>query len=132
MAEFYSYEELKNGGTFKVDSSTMSTIGKNYTALCGKVVTLTGNYEVGYGSDGNNPLGFVEQVEFEANDPSVLVCSVVWNTSREDITCDSGDAAGDWLACDGSGGLKKSETATSAKAWGVDTSNYLATVYIQG
>lgn len=132
MAEFYSYEELKNGGTFKVNSTTVSALQGEPTALCGKVVTLTGDYEVGYGNDGDNPLGFVEQVEYEANDHTKLVCSVVWNTSREGITCDTGDTAGDWLACKGDGTLKKSTTATSAKAWSVDSSNYLATVYIHG
>lgn len=130
MAEFYSYEELKNGGTFKVNSTTASGLGTNYTALCGKVVTLTSNYEVGYGEADDTPLGFVEQVEFEANDPSVLVCSVVWNTSREEITCAGTESAGDFLACDGNGGVKTSATATSAKAWGVEGTN--ATVYIHG
>lgn len=137
MAEFYCYEGLRNGGTFKVDSATKTTLGTNPGAIVGKVVTLTGNYEVGYGTSGDNPLGFVEQVEYESTNKSNLVVSVVWNQSREGIACAGSETAGDFLACNGTGGLALSGTASapkssSCKAWGVDATGKTCTAYIGG
>lgn len=136
MAEFYCYEGIRNGATFKVAAATKSKLDKP-SDLNGKVVTLTGNYEVGFGSAGDRPLGFVEMTEYEANDPSVLVCSVVFNQAREDIPCAGSETAGDYLACDGEGGLALSGTSTAAivsnaVAWGVDATAKTCTVYIHG
>lgn len=129
--EFYSYNGIRNGATFHVAEATKNKLGKP-SDLNGKVVTLTGDYEVGFGTAGDRPLGFVEMTEYEANDPEVLVCSVQFNQSREDIPCAGTENAGDYLACDGNGGVQTSSNPTSAVAWGVDTSGKTATVYIHG
>lgn len=137
MAEFYCYEGIRNGGTFKVDSATKTALAGKPTDIVGKVVTLTDNYTVGYGSAGDNPLGFVEQVEYEVSNKDVLVVSVVWNQSREGIACAGSENAGDYLACNGTGGLALSGTssapkASSCKAWGVEGTAKTCTVYISG
>lgn len=132
MAEFYCYEGIRNGATFKVADDTKTALAGKITDIVGKVVTLTGNYEVGYGSADDVPLGFVEQVEYENTNSDTLVVSVVFNEAREDIACEGSENAGDFLACDGKGGVKQSTTATSAKAYGVDASANTATVYIHG
>lgn len=137
MAEFYCYEGIRNGATFKVAAATKTALGTNPADIVGKVVTLTGNYEVGYGSSGDRPLGFVEQVEKESTNSDTLVVSVVWNQSREDIPCAGSETAGAYLACDGTGGLALSGTSSAPKvsnaiAYGVDATAKTCTVYIHG
>lgn len=130
---FYSYEGLRNGATFKLDSSTRDTIKNNPQDIVGKVVTIVENYEVGYGSAGDEPAGFVEQVEAESNSNNEqFVVSVVFNQSREDISCAGSESAGSYAACDGKGGLQASTTATSSKIWGVDSTAKTCTAYIRG
>lgn len=137
MAEFYSYEGIRNGATFKVNSTTKTAIKDNPSQIVGKVVTLTGNYEVGYGTAGDRPLGFVEQIEKENVNSDTFVVSVVWNQAREDITCAGTETAGSYLACDGTGGLALAGTSSAPKpssaiAYGVDATNKLCTAYIHG
>lgn len=120
MSEFYSYEGIRDGATFVVDSTTASTIADNPTQIIGKVVTITGNRQAGYGSSNDVPLGFVEMIEKEANNSENYVISVVWHQTREDIPA-SGVTAGDWVACDGSGGVIKSSDATGCKAIAFET-----------
>lgn len=135
---FYSYEGLRNGATFKLDTTTATAIKDDPKAIVGKVVALVDNYTVGYGTSGDNPLGFVEQVEVESNSNNQqYVVSVVFNQSREDISCAGTESAGDFLAVDGSGGVVTSGTSSAAKpsnaiAWGVDTTAKTCTVYIRG
>ena len=126
MLEFYSYEGLRNGATFVVDSDTKGKLTKNKD-IVGKVVTITGNGEVGYGKDGDTPLGFVEQVEKEYTNSDRLAVSVGWYQSREIEVSDV--AAGDVLVCDGNGGLKKlGEGSTTAVVFHTDGEK--AAVYI--
>lgn len=132
MAEFYSYEGIRNGATFKVAEATKTALANKYSDIVGKVVTLTGNQEVGYGSAGDEPLGFVEQVEKESTNRDVLVVSVVWNQAREDIPCAGSESVPTFVACDGNGGLQAASSATSAKLYAVDTENSTCTVYIHG
>lgn len=132
MAEFYCYEGIRNGATFKLSDDTKTALNGKYSDLVGKVVALTDNYEVGYGSAGDAPIGFVEQVEKENTNSDTLVVSVVFNQAREEIACAGSESAGEYLACDGKGGVQTSSTATSAVAYGVDSDNKLATVYIHG
>lgn len=132
MAEFYCYEGLRNGGTFLVDDTTKAAISGNPAVIVGKVVTVTGNHMAGYGASGAAPLGFVEQVEKESANSNKLVVSVVWNQSRENITCAGTETFGNFAACDGNGGLVKSTTATGSKIWGVDATNKRCTAYISG
>lgn len=137
MAEFLCYEGIRNGATFKVAAATVTALANKPSDLVGKVVTLTGNKEVGYGSSGANPLGFVVQVEKETGNSDALVASVVWNEAREDIPCAGSETAGAYLACDGSGGLVLSGTSSapvvsSAKAYSVDGTGKTCIVYIHG
>ena len=129
MNDFYCWEGIRNGATWVLDETTKTAIQSDPKQIIGKVVTATGNGEVGYGSSGKNPLGFVEMVEKELTNSERLVVSVVFNQARENITC-AGAAAGDFLACDGTGGLTKSSSATSAKAYSVGDGK--AIVYIHG
>lgn len=137
MSVFYSYQNLKNGGTFKLASTTATSIAADPKSIVGKVVTITGNYEVGYGSAGDRPLGFVEQIEKETSNSSSYVVSVIWNTTQEGITCVGSETAGAYLACDGTGGVKISGTSSApivsnAVAYGVDATAKTVTVYIHG
>lgn len=121
MSEFYSYEGLKDGGTFKVDATTKGTISANPQAMVGKVVTVTGNGEAGYGSAGKAPLGVVEQIEKEVTNSGDFVISVIWGRTFEGITCAGTETAGDFLQCDGTGGVAKSTTYTGCTALSVDS-----------
>lgn len=129
MNDFFCWEGIRDNATWVVDEATKETIKENPRDIEGKVVTVTGNGEVGYGSSGNNPLGFVLKVEKELTNSDRLVVSVRFNRAQENIECTSG-AAGDFLACDGNGGLTKSTTPTSAKAYSVEDGK--AIVYIHG
>ena len=132
MAEFYCYEGIRNGATYKVADATKTALGANVKDIVNKVVTVTGNKEVGYGSAGDEPLGFVEQVEKENVNSEELVVSVVWNQAREDIPCAGSETVPTFVACDGKGGLQASNSATSAKLYDVDSDNKTCTVYIHG
>lgn len=132
MAEFYCYEGIRNGATYILDDATKTALGTNPMQIVGKVVTLTGNYTVGYGTSGATPLGFVEMVEKETSNNDTLVVSVVFNQSREGIDCAGSEAAGNYAACNGTGGIVKSTTATNTRIWGVDTTSKTATIYIGG
>ncbi len=112
----FGYDDLRSSGTFKVASATKTAIKSDPRQIVGKVVTITGNYEVGYGSDGKTPLGVVTQFEPEVSGSEDLVVTVTWGQTFENIPCTSGDAAGDYLLCDGKGGLKKISAALPAAA----------------
>lgn len=131
------YEGIRNGATFKVAAATKTALAGKFSDIVGKVVTVTGNQEVGYGSSGDRPLGFVEQVEKYSTNDDTLVVSVVWNQAREDIACAGSETAGDYLACDGTGGLALSGTSSAPKvsnavAYAVDATAKTCTVYIHG
>lgn len=132
MAEFYCYDGIRNGTTYIVDDTTKTALGTNPMQIVGKVVTLTGNYTVGYGSSGDAPLGFVEMIEKETGNGDTLVVSVVFNQSHEGIACAGSEAAGNYAACNGTGGIAKSTTATNTRIWGVDATSKTATIYIGG
>lgn len=132
MAEFYCYEGIRNGATYKVADATKTALAGKFSDIVGKVVTLTGNKEVGYGSAGDEPLGFVEQVEKENTTSEDLVVSVVWNQAREDISCAGSETVPTFVACDGKGGLQAASSSTSAKLYDVDTDAKTCTVYIHG
>lgn len=123
MSEFYSYEGLRDSGTFVVDNTTKETIKDDPKQIIGKVVTVTGNGEAGYGSSGDTPLGFVEMVEKEVSSSENYVVSVQWHYVKEDIDCAGSETAGKFLSCDGNGGVQESSDMTSARAIAVDTEN---------
>lgn len=128
MSEFYSYEGLRDGGTFKVDAATKAVIESEPNQIKGKVVTITGNGEAGYGGAGDAPLGFVEQVEREVTNSDEYVISVVWHQVKEDVPA-SGVVAGDWCACDGNGGVQKSEDCTGARVFAFEGDKAVVQMY---
>ena len=132
MATFYSYEGLCDGATFILDEATRTAIEKDPLQILGKVVTMTDNYTVGYGSSGKDPLGFVESVEHETNFNKPWVVAVIWNQSQEKIDCAGSETAGAYAACDGKGGIVTSNNPTRARIWGVDKESKKSTVYIHG
>lgn len=129
MKDFYCFECIRDGATWVLDETTKTAIAADPKQIEDKVVTITGNGEAGYGSSGDNPLGFVLAVEKEMTNSDRLVVSVRFNRAQENIAC-TGAAAGDFLAVDGKGGFTKASTPTSAKAYSVDGG--FATAYIHG
>lgn len=133
MSEFYCYEGIRDNATFKLDSDTTTTIKDNPKDILGKIVTLTGNGEVGYGASGDAPLGVVAQVEYENNaNKDIFVVSVRFNRTAVDVPCAGSETAGAYAACDGKGGIAVSADATTARVWEVNATAKTCTVYIHG
>ena len=130
MAIEYGYEGLRTAGTFKLDSTTKGTISSDPKQIIGKVVTIVDGYQVGYGADGDEPLGVVTQIEKESTNSDDFCVSVAWGQTFEGIKCAGSESAGDFLACDGSGGLKQSVDHTCCKALGVDSPSTTCTIKI--
>ena len=125
-----SFNGLRNSGTFKVASATKSTIQSDPKQIIGKVVTITGNQEVGYGSADDEPFGVVEQVEFVSTNDDDYVVTVAWGQTFEDIKCAGTENAGEFLACNGTGGVKTSVEHTNCVALDVDQSATLCAIKI--
>lgn len=125
-----SFVGLKDNGTFKVDATTKSAIQADPEQIIGKVVTIVGNGEAGYGSADDAPLGVVQMVEKFSTNSDDYVISVAWHKIFGDVKCVGSENAGDFMACDGSGGLKVSETYTGCKAISVDSSSTTCVVKI--
>lgn len=130
--EFYSYEGIRNGATYLLDSTTTTAIADDTDSLIGKVVTLVGNYEVGYGSAGATPLGFVQSVEKESANSEKLVVAIVFNQAGEEVECAGSETAGAFAQCDGKGGIAVSTTYKKATIYGVNSTDKVCTVYISG
>mgnify|MGYP001852031326 CR=1 FL=1 len=125
-----SFNGLRNSGTFKVASATKSAIQSDPKQIIGKVVTITGNQEVGYGSAGDEPFGVVEQVEYVSTNDDDYLVAVAWGQTFEDIKCAGTENAGEFLACDGTGGVKTSVEHTNCVALDVDQSATLCAIKI--
>lgn len=136
QGDFFWYDGLRDGGTFLVDDSTSEAIKDNINELKGKIVTLTGgNYMVGYGSAGDDPLGYVRSVEPIKGMTGKLCAAIVFNSSFMFVPAATSSEPKSYGACDGKGGIQKSTTPTSTKIWatGKDTEdNDVCTVYIHG
>lgn len=130
MAYELSFNGLRNSGTFKVASATKSTIQSDPKQIIGKVVTITGNQEVGYGSADDEPFGVVEQVEYVSTNDNDYLVAVAWGQTFEDIKCAGTENAGEFLACDGTGGVKTSVEHTNCVALDVDQSATLCAIKI--
>lgn len=124
--------------------------------ILGKVVTITGDGEVGYGTDGKEALGVVSAIEERATYELMFdglkdggtfslasatvstlgltgdwVVTVKWNSTFEGVpTNTTAPAVGDYVTVDGAGKLKTSATATNAKVISVNKSSKTATVKI--
>ena len=125
-----SFNGLRNSGTFKVASATKTAIQSDPKQIIGKVVTITGNQEVGYGSADDEPFGVVEQVEYVSTNDDDYLVAVAWGQTFEDIKCAGTENAGEFLACDGAGGVKTSVEHTNCVALDVDTSATLCAIKI--
>lgn len=121
MSYDLSFEGLKNSATFKVGATTKGEVEADPKQIIGKVVAIVGNGEVGYGEDGDDPIGVVSSVEYNTTyDHELMVC-VNWGQTFEGIKCAGSETAGDYLACDGTGGVKTSVEPTCCRALSVDT-----------
>ena len=125
-----SFNGLRNSGTFHVAAATKSTIQSDPKQIIGKVVTITGNGEVGYGSADDEPFGVVEQVEFVSTNDDDYVVTVAWGQTFEDIKCAGTENAGEFLACNGTVGVKTSVEHTNCVALDVDQSATLCAIKI--
>lgn len=125
-----SFNGLRNSGTFKVASATKSAIQSDPKQIIGKVVTITGNQEVGYGAADDEPFGVVEQVEYVSTNDNDYLVAVAWGQTFEDIKCAGTENAGEFLACDGAGGVKTSVEHTNCVALDVDQSATLCAIKI--
>ena len=125
-----SFNGLRNSGTFYVATATKSTIQSDPKQIIGKVVTITGNGEVGYGSADDEPFGVVEQVEYVSTNDNDFVVTVAWGQTFEDIVCAGTENAGEFLACNGTGGVKTSVEHTNCVALDVDQSATLCAIKI--
>ena len=125
-----SFNGLRNSGTFKVASATKSAIQSDPKQIIGKVVTVTGNQEVGYGSADDEPFGVVEQVEYVSTNDDDYLVAVAWGQTFEDFPCAGTENAGEFLACDGTGGVKTSVEHTNCVALDVDTVGHVCAIKI--
>lgn len=95
-------------------------------AVIGKAVTITGDGEAGYGSDGDQLLGKIHQYEFDEK-------VTVQDAGYTELPGVSGNlpTAGDFVVVNGSGAVVASTGAVGpAKAVSVDTANYKVMVLI--
>ena len=125
-----SFNGLRNSGTFKVASATKTAIQSDPKQIIGKVVTITGNQEVGYGAADDEPFGVVEQVEYVSTNDNDYLVAVAWGQTFEDIKCAGTENAGEFLACNGTGGVKTSVEHTNCVALDVDQSATLCAIKI--
>lgn len=133
--EKYGFDGLKDGGTFVLDTTTANTIKDDPSQIVGKVVSLTGNYTVGYGTSGGTILGVVEQVEYEQGKSGTMCVSVLWQRTFENIPCAGTETAGQPLAVDGTGGVALSGTSSApvfkgAYAIGVNATGKTCTIRV--
>lgn len=122
MAYELGFNGLRTSGTFHLAAATKSTIQSDPKQIIGKVVTITGNGEVGYGSADDEPFGVVDQIEYISTNDNDFLVTVSWGQCVEDIKCAGTENAGEFLACDGSGGVKTSVEHTNCIALSVDQS----------
>lgn len=134
-SEFFWYEGQEDSSTFFLDEATTEKVKDDPNKLKDKVVAFTGNYIVGYGSSGATPAGFIRCVESISSNKKEICVSVYWNKSHMGVSCTGSEAAGNFAACDGNGGVIRSTTPTNAKIWAVEDgvdNGKVATVYIHG
>ena len=103
---------LKDGGTFRVGATMKAAIASDLAKGVGKVVTLTGDGEVDYGTEGKFVFGVVDMVEKEDSNGDNLVATVLWNRTFDGIKGEGAETAGDPLVVDGKGGVKKATEVT--------------------
>lgn len=118
-----SFNRLMECGTFYLDATTKAklTTDKAMDTMLNKVVTITGNGEVGFGATGKPVLGVVSKCEYEDNSKGKMVVTVNWQGTFENVPA-TGVAAGDFVTVDGKGGLAKSTDTTNTLIVAAETS----------
>jgi hypothetical protein len=113
--------------TFKAATALASVVtASGVAAVEGKAVTITGNGEVGFGSDGNKLLGLVDKYE---SDGYLTVQTGGYATFPG--VSGSLPTAGDFVVVNGSGAVKASTGAVGpAKAISVDNTANVNTVVV--
>lgn len=122
MAYELGFAGVRNSGTFYLNETTKGTVAADPKQIIGKVVTITGDSEAGYGSADDEPLGVVEQIEYVSTSDHDFVITVSWGQCFEDVPCAGTENAGEFLACDGTGGVKTSVEHTNCVAINVQKS----------
>lgn len=109
-----SFRRLKNSGTFYLSYPEYKklVLSQDLDLLVNKVVTITGNGEVGLGKSGNPILGVISKCEFESENPLKILATVEFKGIFSNIIAKKDIVAGDFIAVDGNGGIVKSETYT--------------------
>lgn len=124
MNTFLSYAGLRDNFPFKLESTTAEAVKADPNAIIGKVVTITGNYEVGYGSDADEPFGVVTAIEpFDIATDASFIVTVAKNQSFEGIAHTGDATAGGYLVCDGTGKVKNSVEASRCICLGTESGN---------
>lgn len=113
-----SFNRLMDGGTFLLDSTTVTAIKSDVNDILNKAVTITGNGTVGYGDSGDTIVGIVSKIEKEDNSSNNYVVTVEWTGTFENIPA-TGVVAGDKVNVNGAGGLAKEVATGSTPSVGV-------------
>lgn len=130
MAYELNFNGLRTSGTFHLASATKSTIQADPKQIIGKVVAITGNGEVGYGTAADEPFGVVTAIEPVVGGAGGFVVTVQWGQTFEGIACAGTENAGECLACNGTGGVQSSAEHTNCVALDVDTSGNVCAIKI--
>lgn len=109
--------------TLPLDSTTKTTIGKNYDAACGNAVALTANNTVGYGSSGDALFGIIKGVEHDG------AAAIQVKGFAVDIPSTGSLTVGGNVAVDGAGKVKTAESGT-AVVTSADTSNNVCDILL--
>lgn len=128
VKERLAYSYLKEGATYLLDDDTttavmahIATSGNKLNDFAGCVVAVTGDKEVGFGSDGDYIEGFISKIGLATvNDNDLYTVTVNFNQTMEKIPYSGSVAAGNWLVCDGTGKVKTSANYSGVKALSVD------------
>lgn len=109
--------------TFNLDSSITSV------AAVGKPVALVGDFEVGFGADGAEIIGYLESYEERTVEGGKLG-TVTWHMSAEFSYTGTAPAAGDRVASDGAGNVKVAGAGVgyNTLVTAVDTDNEIVSV----
>lgn len=117
--DFYGFNDVSNEVTVLMDDATKQMFEGELRELMGKAVTITGDICTGIGKDGDFPIGFVRHIGYESSSSDNLVLRVATHTTGTMEV--SGDVkAGDYVVCDGTGRLRKSDTYSNAKVYYAD------------
>lgn len=127
------YDGIEKAATLLLDTATTTAISADPKQIVGKVVTVTGNDTVGYGSAGAPILGIVDpSVEpISTNDKKLLVC-VRRFRMFENVPCAGTETAGNYAVVDGSGGVQAAgkDVSTTTTITKVNATDKTCTIWV--